>query len=141
MAMQPPPSRWRVIEKGRRLIVIDTRAGDVPVPASPRADQHPMEGPALSTLHADRRTLVTRRWWDAKGPRTIQLDYGGARSLDQARGALAVGAAILLLLAFFFPLFLVVLPIALLQPRTRDRIRGGIAGWLDGLGQTVSSAG
>ena len=136
MVMELPPSRYRVIERGRRLEVIDTLAGRrpayaaearpqpwapaevadrpvgdevepepvterVPGPSQPAPLGSMPEAPPDFLINAanivgsgrdrdGRLLLVTARWYDAKGPRTIALDQAAERTL---------GAAVLVLLA------------------------------------------
>jgi hypothetical protein len=155
---RPPPSRFSVIERGGRLVVIDKQTGQTPLSAAERMDLHdrqrgvepirpaktsvapdlsaaaraesglsarpapsqqnsipaatpttaaskpgkqpwsrpPSDRPALksapaSTQAASRpapqasgalKTIVTGKWWDAKGPRTIELGPKGQQVLS-----------------------------------------------------------
>ena len=76
-----PPSRYRVVERGRRLEVIDTRAG-VPAVQRPANAEPAAPRPATGlSRHWPHRTrfdgtaeVMTHRLYDAKAPRTIALD-------------------------------------------------------------------
>ena len=98
MPSGPPPPRYRVVERGRRLEVIDTRGGGSP--SDSRRDKaprnqllNPDDGMAklfrtvalalsLGARDDDGRPLFTTAdWFDAKGPRTVVLDDRGAQRL------------------------------------------------------------
>lgn len=154
MVDRPPPSRFSVVERGGRLVVIDKETGQTPLSAAERMAQHdrrmghersaPIEreaaplavattapAPARRTETAPprpderltaavaemnkkrpwkdsapsakapqpariaerpqpqpggsargRKTVVTGKWWDAKGPRTIELGAKGQQVLS-----------------------------------------------------------
>ena len=198
MVDRPPPSRFSVVERGGRLVVIDKETGQTPLSAAERMDLHdrnlgvepirpartqtvpdmstagraesglsarpapaqratapiaaansgrdrvaaavagptrqpwknpqPNDRPALKsnpepariasrpTPHAGgRKTIVTAKWWDAKGPRTIELGPKGQQILSSGFVtlffALVIGAIVvgfiepLLLFAGAFVLF------------------------------------
>ena len=157
MVDRPPPSRYSVVERGGRLVVIDKTTGQTPLSAAERMDQHdralgvepirpernrapapsatpapraetaparppagergnasmaaavaernkrpwnnaptnrdrpaPAAAPAPARI-ADRpppraggarKTIVTAKWWDSKGPRTIELGAKGQAALS-----------------------------------------------------------
>lgn len=157
MADRPPPSRYSVVERGGRLVVIDRDTGTVPLsaaermaehdrrmgsepvrpaarrsleeaaadlapetielvvktPVPPQTPQNPRMAAAVAAINrkqpwhdrprkpvatapapariaqrpapgaqaAGRKTIVTGKWWDAKGPRTIELSPQGQREL------------------------------------------------------------
>lgn len=147
MADKPPPSRYSVVERGGRLVVIDRDTGQIPPTAAERMAEHdrrmgneplrpapraasaappPAKTIAASPLKTSgrvaaalaeqkrkqpwqdqpqrpraaakppravsppaakattgggRETIVTGKWWDAKGPRTIELGPRGRQKL------------------------------------------------------------
>lgn len=132
---QPPPSRYRVVEQGRRLVVIDTQTGRPAVSGhdpAPAPDTTPL-GPERIAFDG-RAVLVTRPFYDDKAPRRLILDEGTARWLENAR-SLGIGAAVLAVVATVFtPALLAVLvfaAIALVNPKTRAAARKPITAWLD----------
>lgn len=135
MTSQPPPSRYRVVEQGRRLVVIDTHTGRPAAQtrdAAPATDTAPL-GPERIAFDG-RAVLVTRAFYDDKAPRRLILDEGTARWLETAR-SLGVGAAVLAIVAaVFLPALLAVLvftAIALANPKTRAAVRKPVTAWLD----------
>lgn len=161
MVDRPPPSRFSVVERGGRLVVIDKETGQTPLSAAERMEIHdrnlgiepvrperranapdlsaaaraesgltarpapnqqpaalpakprvtaataepnkrpwatgPKDRPALKSDTAPtparipnrpapqsggRKTIVTGKWWDAKGPRTIELGPKGQQTLS-----------------------------------------------------------
>ena len=138
--MKPPPTRYRVVEKGRRLVVIDTLTG-APVrehrdPASPASPARPVrQSPAGVD---DGSVFTTRPWYDAKGPRTVRLNYASRKQLENSRFVIAIVVAVCVALSFllwpFFPLLLVVL---LVQPKLRQQARAAVTRWVDGLDQAA----
>lgn len=92
-----PPSRYRVIERGRRLEVIDTRA-PTPPPGQPAAPPTRSGVPRTGALprvvrYDGTRAWTTQPWYDDRGPRQVTLMPGAVQQL------LVVGAAALLVLA------------------------------------------
>jgi hypothetical protein len=170
---RPPPSRFSVVERGGRLVVIDKTTGQTPLSAAERMDQHdramgvePIR-PARTSAAPDmsaaaraesglsarpaparqagaanggnasmaaavaernkrpwnnasanrdrpapaaapariadrpppraggaRKTIVTGKWWDSKGPRTIELGPKGQSALSGGFVAIVIGALI-----------------------------------------------
>ena len=141
--MDMPPSRYKVVEEGRRLVVVDRLTGERvrhQIHAQPhRPDMLRIDAPRRET-RAPRpsaggaaRTFTTDSWYDAKAPRTLVLD-------DDKLGALMIAggvAACLALIAFYFFGFvaLFVAAFLLLQKGARGALRGGATAWLDGLPQ------
>ena len=174
MVDRPPPSRFSVVERGGRLVVIDRETGRTPPTAAERMDLHdrkmggePMrpvarqaspapvptavEAPTVreapqppnerlavavadmnrkrpwngaaknaprppgerariaqrsqpapsSPTGAGRKTLVTGKWWDAKGPRTIELGPQGQNALTGGFLFLFFGMVIAAIVALF----------------------------------------
>jgi len=132
----PPPSRWRVIERDRRLEVIDTRTGErltktrAAEPASrPAANRSPI--PLLRQTRFDGGgELTTHRLYDGKAPRTIQLDAGSAAAVSRVQLGLA-GAAMLFLVAVVALPWLLGLLVLPLRREVRQPIRRRITAWLD----------
>lgn len=151
--MRPPPSRYKVVERGRRLEVIDTWAAPsaTPAPAAPaerprgRTDRAPHAAPAPARAADSRDTLfTTRRWYDDKAPRAIRESYANKARLRKAGQiasfVIAVGFALALL---FAPATLLVLALLLLPEESRRRLRAAATRWIDTFDQasTGSSAG
>jgi hypothetical protein len=174
---RPPPSRFSVVERGGRLVVIDKETGQTPPTAAERMDMHdrkmgvepirpaarqatpepaaaiaeaapaPQRNPprpphdrmaaAVAELNrkrpwqesprsaaqpqparhpprpqpqaGGRKTIVTGKWWDSKGPRTIELGPKGQTELTGGFMALVFGLVIAAIIAFFVePLLLFV---------------------------------
>jgi hypothetical protein len=135
MTSQPPPSRYRVVEQGRRLVVIDIRSGE---PAGRRRDVAPSDtkpplGPERIAFDG-RAVLVTRPFYDDKAPRRLVLADAAARWLENAR-SLAIGAAVTaVVLTIVLPslaAIFVIGAVALANGRTRATIRSQITAWLD----------
>lgn len=194
MVDRPPPSRFSVVERGGRLVVIDKETGQTPPTAAERMDMHdrnmgvepirpakPSAAPDMSAAaraesglsarpaptqktpapiaaraaaqsgkdrvaaaiternkrpwnHAPndrpapiassapaqiasspplqagaRKTIVTGKWWDAKGPRTIELGPKGQQVLSGGFVTLFFAVVIAAIVALFFePLLLFV---------------------------------
>ena len=171
MADKPPPSRYSVVERGGRLVVIDRETGQTPQTAAERMAEHdrrtgnePLrpapraepETPATAqkpeappsreaqeakarivaavadrnrkqpwkdqpqrpraaapppprTKSGGRETIVTGKWWDAKGPRTIELGPKGKQVLTNGFVALlAVAVVAVAVLLFISPVALFV---------------------------------
>lgn len=149
MADRLPPSRYSVVERGGRLVVIDRETGKTPLSAAERMDLYdrkmgiepmrpaereaapvvipapqrttppsspagnrmeaavaamnrkqpwqdkvkattrpqpartpPARSPASASAGGGRKTIVTGKWWDVKGPRTIELGPKGQQVLS-----------------------------------------------------------
>ncbi|HVI98109.1 MAG TPA: hypothetical protein VM657_03500 [Sphingomonas sp.] len=128
--IEAPPQRYRVVERDRRLHVIDTWAqGGTPAPtrlppAEPRAaglDRINFGGAA---------TLTTRSWYDLKGPRTLTLDPGAAALVSRARLVGIALAAVFMLAVIWMPTLLVLLAL-LFQPKNWKNARARATAWLD----------
>ena len=143
MQMKPPPTRYRVVEKGRRLVVIDTLTGapvrehrDPAPPASPMSRAQPVrQSPAGVD---DGSVFTTKSWYDDKAPRTVRLNYASRKQLENSRFVIAIVVAVCVALSFllwpFFPFLLVVL---LVQPKLRQQARAAATRWVDGLDQAA----
>jgi hypothetical protein len=144
--MDVPPSRYKVVEQGRRLVVIDTWNGDRPVtrqaarpdtsartapPAAPRTDREPPNrrpGPA-SGIDAPDTVITTQPWFDRKGPRRVKLD-GSAHGMLLVVLAVGVMAVALIYLMWGWPA-LIVIGFLLAQKPIRGGLRAGATAWLD----------
>ena len=140
--MDMPPSRYRVVEQGRRLVVIDTLAGEAvhPIPRSvpemPGETRRRMEAPRPQDRPAPRArtpepagryaggegfSFVTARWYDDEGPRRIRLNLDGQAQL------FTVLLVLLGITAFFAVLFswMLIFPLAfvLFNPKARGALR------------------
>ncbi|OYY90388.1 MAG: hypothetical protein B7Y45_07110 [Sphingomonas sp. 28-66-16] len=135
-----PPSRYRVIERDRRLVVIDDWAEGgadkrLSAPSAMDAASRPV-GKAKRIAFDGRSRFTTHRLFDAKAPRTIVLDPGSAATIERLKLVAGVVVAILVFLAVTAPYLLLPL-VLLLQRRPRARIRSAITGWLDRAGGDV----
>jgi hypothetical protein len=155
--MQPPPSRYKVVERGRRLEVIDTRTGkpassSIPLPpagarggdvgAAPRDLSGPPVpaggGATKESAGIDPGVLVTRRWFDDKAPRTIRMNYTNRARLLNLRWGFAIAIALLVALSFlFWPLAIVLVFALVFGPKLRAQLRTVSTRWLDGLDQAA----
>lgn len=142
-----PPSRYRVVEEGRRLVVIDRwategRPDSVTPPPRPAAPSRPVSPPAsragwTTRLAAVRRprfgvggTLTTDRLYDDKAPRTIAIDAGNAAVMRRVRLVAGIVAVALALVVAYAPYLLIGLAL-LTQEGVRKPIRAAITRWLD----------
>jgi len=130
--MDMPPSRYRVEERGRRLVVIDRKTGrevshaksPLPLargvgggddragrrrsreapPPSPPASGRGAQGWkfGLKQTRATPDSFVTRSWFDAKAPRTIKLNYTAHSRLATLRFGGAILIALLVTGSFLF---------------------------------------
>jgi hypothetical protein len=142
--MDMPPSRYKVVEEGRRLVVVDRLTGE-------RVRQHVHEMPDKLELPPARviegapdpsprprlagtgTVFTTQSWYDDKAPRALVMSDTGFTTLLVAGVVLfALG-----LLAFtflgFFALF--VAGFLTLQKGSRAALRRGVTAWLDTLDQ------
>lgn len=142
--MDMPPSRYKVVEKGRRLVVVDRLTGEqvrqqIRETPQHRSDQNyapppPAPGPsARPPMTGAGRTFTTQSWYDNRAPRTLDLNDDKLGTL-MVVGGVAVCLALLAFFLFsFFPLFVVAF--ILLQKGPRAALRRGATAWLDGLAQ------
>lgn len=142
--MDMPPSRYKVVEKGRRLIVVDRLTGEQikhQIHAQPhRSEQRygleSMERPAPPP--APRKegpgrmggVFTTQDWYDDKAPRALMLN-------DQAFNTLLFAGVVLFAIGFaafvfigWFALFAVGL---LFQKGAWAALKRGVTAWLDDL--------
>lgn len=159
--MDAPGTRYKVIERGRRLEVIDTWNGNVPVTpvrAQPakrprdlagaaqslrtprRAAPQPIEtGYAPKLDQRGRGLLNTQPWYDDKGPRQLVVTEAGQAKLQGVKVVALVGLAIAAVFAYLlWPVSLFVLFFAF-NNGARKSLRAASTNFLDGLNQPVSS--
>jgi hypothetical protein len=147
--MEVPPSRYRVVERGRRLVVLDSWNGDAPVVrAPPPSLDRPGAEPEPDEIRTDlkvaalalragsaRPILETRAWFDDKAPRRILLD-----TAKQGRASLlfvmVIVLGFLMIVAIGWPVLLV-LGWLLFTPALRKAMRRFTTRWLDRAGQEV----
>lgn len=140
-----PPSRYKVVERGRRLVVIDTHTGrpaarqhhaappPVPQPLD-RAVPRPVESAEPSRVddRSGSQVITTAAFYDLKAPRRIVLTEEVSTRLSRAIGGWVIGLFFFVMFAtILFPWLLVAPVIILLQPKTRLVIRQWITARLD----------
>ena len=139
--MDVPPSRYRVEERGRRLVVVDRATGETvtgvhpemggstarstPAPASRQPDRAAPEprkrAPGAAT------TLTTQGWYDDKGPRTLVIPESDSSTALVIVAVVAVAA----LVFWFFLGFVGVFVVGFFLIQSRKGVRGAITSWLD----------
>lgn len=160
--MDVPPSRYRVVERGRRLVVLDTHNGNAPVAPTPRAldalakerpralaaarrpgpspaDPRPRREAAARPIRSGAAdpVLATQPWFDDKAPRRILLE-------DRKLGAMGLVVAVALTLVVIaivsigWPVLLVLGGLAF-TPSVRKGLRRAVTRYLDDAGQEVGS--
>lgn len=148
--MDMPPTRYRVVEQGRRLVVIDSWTGGPVHPAvkgpadrprameapRPQPQSPPRPGPAGPEPRGryaggEGFSFVTARWYDGAGPRRVRLDQDGTTQL------VAVLLIALVVAGFFVTLIgwpiLLVLGFLVFNPKVRAGLRTAGATWLTAL--------
>ncbi len=161
--MDMPPSRYRVEERGRRLVVIDRKTGRdishtksplplaggdgsqkrqlglrIALPPPPPTSGRGAQGWRLG-IQRPRTTpdsFVTRSWFDAKAPRTIKLNYTAHARLAALRFGGAILIALLVTGSFlFWPWFPFLIGMVLAPPKMRAHFRAASTRWIDGFDQ------
>ena len=134
--MDAPPTRYRVVERGRRLEVIDTWSGERVTPLRDRPGAT-RTGPRQETSDAaEGAAFTTKPWFDDKAPRIVRMNYATTARIKNLRYAIAVAIALVVVLCFLFWPLALILPFALLgTPKLRDQLRGASTRWIDGLDQ------
>ena len=123
----PPPPRFKVVERGRRLEVIDTQAGGSP-PSGTRTTPVPRERGGSPGWWPRRSRFdgtvefTTLPLYDNKGPRLVTLDPGNAQRLGWARWGVAAGGIGAAALVALNP-WLLIAGAALGNAKVRDRVR------------------
>ena len=136
-----PPTRFRVVERGRRLEVIDTQAGKAP-PARRAGPQRPSDQSIARFKLPERLRFdgggvwTTDGLYDAKGPRTLTLDAGAMQKLRYAGAGLVAVVIVWALLGFAIPVIWGA-PLLLLNPKARETARQQVTGFIDGLDSGV----
>src|SRR3569623_484248 len=135
----PPPTRYRVVERDRRLVVIDTRAKSAPPDDANPAPRPGVAKPTARPANPTRRgigsaqgasglagilvriacmgsddgaghpVLSTVAYYDARGPRDITLSPAGERRLGRMLVTLAIGLLVAVVLLSLLLSFLMVL--------------------------------
>lgn len=134
--MKPPATRYRVVERGRRLVVIDTQTG---APVSQHGDPARANPPVQRSPAGvdDGSVFTTQRWYDDKAPRTVRLNYASRQQIKNIRFSIAIAVAVCVILGFLFWPVLIVLAVLLVQPKLHKQARAAVTGWIDGLDQAA----
>lgn len=154
--MQAPPSRYRVEERDRRLVTIDTLTGleisaigrptmqqfgertRAPGMAhQPRSALKPVsavnDAPAHRTKFGEMR-IVTSATFDDDAPREVFLSLPKIGLALLTNQILLVGLIFTLILAFYFwPIFLLVLIVPASRTWLAGMARARLTRWVDGL--------
>jgi hypothetical protein len=131
--MDMPPSRYKVVEKGRRLVVIDRLTGEQverqrPQPAPGQSSRSPVSQPPRS---GGEREFTTESWYDDKAPRTLAPSDEKLGAMVIA-GFVVVGIVLFLLITFGF-FVAAVIGFAFMNKAVRTGLRQGMTAWLDGI--------
>ena len=141
-----PPSRYKVVERDRRLVVIDTLTGkpaSAPGPIPPAAGRdHPAPPPVERPVteaeprgiddRSGAQILTTSPLYDLKAPRRIVMGDRFNERIGAAIGGWLIGLFVAFVIAFLFFPWLLIVPVALLlQPKVRAAIRIWITARLD----------
>jgi hypothetical protein len=133
----PPPPRYRVVERGRRLVVIDTWDKSAPpagaaIPPTPPASRPTPSNLPVAMVATPQRAggiggllvslacggamdgqwrpiLTTMEYYDAKGPREITLSPPAARRLGSLLSRAAIALAVIAVILWAFPYLLILL--------------------------------
>lgn len=131
------PSRYRIIERDRQLVVIDQWSDDQTRTAKPLTPMRSWAGrfAGLQQMKFDGSAeWVTHTLYDLKAPRTIRLDPVSALLISRVRVGLLVGVVLYGVAAIWLPWLMVAIPI-LVQPGPQKKIRAQTTGWIDRLAQ------
>ncbi|MCA1198691.1 hypothetical protein K9B35_11990 [Sphingomonas sp. R647] len=136
-----PPSRYKVVERDRRLVVIDTLTGkpaSAPGPIAPPDRQPTLDRPITETEprriddRSGAQVLTTSPLYDLKAPRRIVMGDRFNDKIGKAIGGWVIGLFFAFSIAFLFFPWLIVVPFVLaLQPKLRAAIRQWITARLD----------
>jgi len=136
-----PPSRYKVVERDRRLVVIDTLTGApasapgpvVPPDRAPHPDRPVTEDePRRIDDRSGAQILTTSPLYDLKAPRRIVMGDRFNEKIGAAIGGWLIGLFVAFVVAFLFFPWLLLVPVALLlQPKVRAAIRIWITARLD----------
>lgn len=141
MRNPPPPPRYRIFERDRRLVVVDSWTAEGPKAEMPNlAPRERRRASRLGRLKRvafdGRMRLTTHGLFDEKAPRTILLDPGSAATIRSIKILVAVAIAVLVFVAVSMPYLLLGL-LVLAQPKPRARLRAAITAWLDRAGSAA----
>ena len=152
MAMQPPPPRYRVVEQGRRLVVIDTRTEfpiritSVAAGVAHRSTWTDRVARTFSLIlsagaktHEGHPIVTTKPFYDDHAPRELVLDPAAQRRIGAAVTALTIVAGLTAIVVVPHPIVTVVL-LPLFSGVVQGRLRRRVTDWLDQIA-TASSAG
>lgn len=117
-----PPGRYKVVERGRRLVVIDTLTGQ------PAAREMPAPVETRTTRAGGAAVFTTSPIYDLKGPRRIAKSDSLTNLAAGMLAAVAIAGAVM---TIAFPALWIGVAFVLLQPKPRDAIRGWITARLD----------
>ncbi len=136
-----PPSRYKVVERDRRLVVIDTLTGKPASAPGPIAqpDRQPTPDRPITETEPRRiddrsgaQVLTTSPLYDLKAPRRIVMGDRFNDKIGKAIGGWVIGLFFAFSIAFLFFPWLIVVPFVLaLQPKLRAAIRQWITARLD----------
>jgi hypothetical protein len=136
-----PPSRYKVVERDRRLVVVDTLTGkptSAPGPVAPvrRDDRAPAPASELAERpvaeakprgiddRSGARILTTSPLYDLKAPRRIVMDDRFSEKVGNAVGSGVIGAFVVFTIAFMFFPWLIAVPFVLaFHPGLRAAVR------------------
>lgn len=143
--MDAPGTRYKVVERGRRLEVIDTWNHNAPVsemrdPGSPavRADDAVSAARAMGAsrpIAGSARSFQTSPWYDEKGLRTVPLTAQGEAKLKGLRLMALILLFAAVVIAFISWPILLVLPFVLVNAQTRKQLRAAGTKFIDGINQ------
>jgi len=151
--MDVPPSRYKVVEEGRRLVVRDTWNGNAPVTGHMPQPKLPSDSgrpatveQARAALHKDRPRpaaapdptvfiLTTHPWFDDRAPRQIRVEGKGQGALLVA--IMVIGMLTVLAFVTIGWIMLLVAGFFLIQAKVRNAVRAGLTLLLDELGESV----
>ncbi|MEY2925944.1 MAG: hypothetical protein RL367_421 [Pseudomonadota bacterium] len=146
--LQSPPSRFRIEERGRRLVVIDTQTGKhsdtTPVRAAETGKQIGTWGPVMRDKGGEdfllryaglftqnkldrkgRIVLKTLRLYDKAGPRLIALEPPAARRFAML-GMVQVAAILVILFVWIATNFVATIILGVIFFQLNKRISGAI---------------
>lgn len=162
--MDAPRTRYRVVERGRRLEVIDTWNRNAAVnPARPDPVQHAPQRDAIAAARSMRASLAgarppveairapkldqrgrgllhTKPWYDEKGPRQIVVAPQSEEKLKGLRILVIVLLVMLAVMAFMFWPLLFIVPFLVLNDGARKNLRTAATKFLDEINQPVTGS-
>lgn len=129
--IEAPRSRYRVIERDRRLVVVDSGEESLPNASAVASSARPNRlGAPRRTGFDGRAVLTTSAFYDLKGPRTLTLDPGASTIVNGVRlGALAT-VLVFIAITIWQPAALALLAL-LFQRKIWKKGRESVTAWLD----------